>query len=399
MKKGRKRVEREVVIQAPKEMVFRFFADRREWKEWICDKATAEVAEGGKYAMKWLTGYEASGTFLKIHPPDALHFTWWGKDDPAETEVQISLLEIAGGTRVQVRHSGIGASYRWKPQHKEIEKGWDRALENLKSVLETGIDLRLARRPRLGIVFEMLKPEEAEKAKLPIGYGIRVGAVAPDTAAERAGLQKGDILVEMAGMPLKNEDALIATLQKRRAGDSVEIKFYRGPQLQSVSATLGSWKFLEIPATHSETVAALRKRNEELVRELDSLMAGVTEEAAERKPAPEKWCAKEVLAHLIVTEQWWRFWMAHEFSGMTVEDSENTSVYPEVLRAVLAVNPNLLSLRNRLAQEQEETVAMFEALRQEFQAHKARYRRNVTWYLEMAEHTRNHFKQFANAMQ
>lgn len=399
MRKGSKVVEKRVVVNAPKSQVYRFFTDTRELKEWLCDTATGEVREGGTYTFKWRTGFEATGAFKKLQSPEFLSFTYKGKDDPGETDVKVGLKDTEGGTEVSIHHSGIGASSRWKPAHQEIEKGWDLALENLKSVLETGIDLRFARRPFLGIGYDVVKPEQAEKEGWGTSYGIRLSSVMGESSAEKAGLKKGDILVEMAGMPLKTDEALIGTLQRHKAGATVEVHFYRDGHLQTVHATLGSRRIPELPATHSDTVVTIRKTREDLIQQLDTLMAGATEESAGKKPAPEKWCAKEVLAHLIITERWLRSWMADEFTGVTVEGGENTSVFPEVLRAVLKVNPTLGVLRDCFAREQEETVALFEFLRPEFQAHKARYRRVFTWLNEMTDHTRHHFQQFANALQ
>jgi hypothetical protein len=44
----------------------------------------------------------------------------------------------AGGTLLQLRQSGYEESARWKRYYERISPGWDRALESMKSYLETG---------------------------------------------------------------------------------------------------------------------------------------------------------------------------------------------------------------------------------------------------------------------
>ena len=64
----------------------------------------------------------------------------------------------------------------WAKMAGEIEKGWNEGLDNLKSVLEMGIDLRFVNRPMLGLDgFEHRPGDE----------GVRIGGEGP--RADKAG--------------------------------------------------------------------------------------------------------------------------------------------------------------------------------------------------------------------
>ncbi|GEM_PF-5997835 len=71
-------------------------------------------------------------------------------------------------------------------------------------------------RPRLGLLVA------------PAEEGVRIGAVRPDTVAARAGLQPGDIVVELSGAPVKTPDDLERIASKMRPGTPTSIMVLRG---------------------------------------------------------------------------------------------------------------------------------------------------------------------------
>lgn len=68
--------------------------------------------------------------------------------------------------------------------------------------------------------------------------GVRLGGVRPGSPAERAGLQAGDVIVNFAGVAVKNLQDLTFALRTRRPGDRVEITFFRSGKEQRAQATL-----------------------------------------------------------------------------------------------------------------------------------------------------------------
>jgi S1-C subfamily serine protease len=64
-------------------------------------------------------------------------------------------------------------------------------------------------------------------------------SVLPGSAAERAGLREGDVVIRLAGTPLASFDDLRAAIRTRAAGDRVDVVYVRNGERFSVSATLG----------------------------------------------------------------------------------------------------------------------------------------------------------------
>ena len=99
-----------------------------------------------------------------------------------------------------LEHSRIGAGKAWGAVAGEFQQEWEKSLENLAAVLETGEDLRLTRRPMMGIGVSDFDAEIARQMGVPVSKGIRLDAVVAGMGAEAAGLQPGDVIVRMGGM-------------------------------------------------------------------------------------------------------------------------------------------------------------------------------------------------------
>jgi Zn-dependent M28 family amino/carboxypeptidase len=68
--------------------------------------------------------------------------------------------------------------------------------------------------------------------------GVAITGVRPGSPAERAGLQKGDVLVRFADVEVKTLEDLTFALRSRRAGDRVPLRFVRDGQTHDAEATL-----------------------------------------------------------------------------------------------------------------------------------------------------------------
>ncbi len=70
------------------------------------------------------------------------------------------------------------------------------------------------------------------------GPGVRVQAVTPGSAAEKAGIQQGDIILELDGKPVEGLRSLSGILKARRPGDEVPLKIMRGEEELSMTVVL-----------------------------------------------------------------------------------------------------------------------------------------------------------------
>jgi putative serine protease PepD len=70
--------------------------------------------------------------------------------------------------------------------------------------------------------------------------GARLGEVTSGGAADKAGLQAGDVVTAVDGKAIASGDALVAAVRSHRPGDDVKITLTRNGKSQTVTATLGS---------------------------------------------------------------------------------------------------------------------------------------------------------------
>ena len=71
-----------------------------------------------------------------------------------------------------------------------------------------------------------------------IKEGVIVSEVVSDSPAEKAGLKKGDVVVEVAKEKVETKAMFRYQLYRHQPGDTIEIKYYRGKDLQTTKITL-----------------------------------------------------------------------------------------------------------------------------------------------------------------
>jgi membrane protease YdiL (CAAX protease family) len=73
---------------------------------------------------------------------------------------------------------------------------------------------------------------------VPHAQGCEITHVHEQSGAETAGLQKGDIVVELGGKPISNIAHLKEAVREHQIGDRVLVRFYRGDELHEVEIEL-----------------------------------------------------------------------------------------------------------------------------------------------------------------
>ena len=192
-----------------------------------------------------------------------------------------------GEALVTLEHSRIGSGGTWKLLAGEFQKEWEKSLENLASVLETGEDLRLTRRPMMGIGISDFDEEIARQMGVPVSKGIRLDGVVDGMGAAAAGLQAGDVIVSLGGHDTPDSASLHSALQVHRAGDRVEVFYYRGAEKRMITMELSRRPLPDLPVTLAGLVEAMRQKIEARFSELDPFLAGITEAEAFFKPAKD----------------------------------------------------------------------------------------------------------------
>jgi uncharacterized protein YndB with AHSA1/START domain len=380
-------------VKAPPEEVYRNFTNATALREWLCDAALALPHPGGRLYLAWNRGYYASGNYTATQPGEKVAFTWQGREEPAPTHVQVDLAASDGGTRINLEHSGIGSGSEWDKAYQEIQEGWQIGLENLASILETGEDLRFVRRPMLGILIENFDAKVAKEMGLPVTEGVRLGGALEGMGAQAAGLQKDDVVVNMAGLPITDYNSLTNALEKHKAGEEVEVVYYRGPEKRSTPLRFSKRPIPDIPPTAAGLAEAVREINSQIDSRLAQFLEGVTEEEASFKPSEEDWSIKENLAHLIHGERYNHFYI----SELVFAEERYSDGYGDNLNAHIAATVEayltLQDLREELRRNSEETAGMLARLTDEFSNRKASYWRLAYGMLQPQYHLDTHIEQ------
>ncbi|RYG54524.1 MAG: PDZ domain-containing protein [Chitinophagaceae bacterium] len=72
--------------------------------------------------------------------------------------------------------------------------------------------------------------------------GAEIESVTKESAAEKAGLQKGDVIKKVGDNKIETPDDLTEAIQAKKPGDKVSIVYLRDKKEHTVSAELGKWK-------------------------------------------------------------------------------------------------------------------------------------------------------------
>lgn len=107
-----------------------------------------------------------------------------------------------------------------------------------KKVIEDLLEFGKVQRGILGISALRAESIEAIKRGLNEIEGVYISEVSEGSGAELAGLQSGDIIKRVDGLPIKNFTALTGYLSSKRPGDKVEIIYDRDDEQLSALVTL-----------------------------------------------------------------------------------------------------------------------------------------------------------------
>lgn len=392
------------LIQAPADLIYRAFTSATALREWLCHISTCSPEEGGWFNLAWNNGYYAGGHFINLIPNQAISMAWIGKNEPNWTvlEVTINPTDNADTYLVKLFHKGIGVSEAWVAARKRIAVGWEMGLNNLKSTLEEGIDLRIANRPVIGIYPEdvsNLNDLTAKSLNIPIKYGVLVTEVLPDFGAAKAGIQKNDVLFKIDGKKVENIRLLTTLVNDYKPGDNLEVEVYRGGETLLFTVETMMQGLMEIPNSPEELAKELESQNFTALESLEAALKDVTEMEASFSPGPEEWSTKEVLVHLIHDEREYHRWI----NDLVSDQERFYGSWPGDrlfrIRATLTSYPNIDSLMAELRRSLKETIASVAFLDQSFTRRKASYRRLAMELLGSTKHIHEHINQIQDNIQ
>ena len=116
-------LERSIVIQAPRETVFRFFTNTARWAAWWGAGSAIDARPGGSLLIRYPNGVQVVGEVLELEAPERIVFTYGYESGkpiaPGSSRVTIRLEAHPDGTRLHLQHQFADAAVR--DQHVQ---GW-----------------------------------------------------------------------------------------------------------------------------------------------------------------------------------------------------------------------------------------------------------------------------------
>lgn len=89
--------------------------------------------------------------------------------------------------------------------------------------------------------------------------GAEIMSVNKETAAEKAGLKKGDIITKIGGKKIETTDDVTDAIHAHKPGEKVSITYLRDGKSETATAELGKWKGIQMGAMSMPRIAELEQ--------------------------------------------------------------------------------------------------------------------------------------------
>ncbi len=146
----------------------------------------------------------------------------------------------SGGALVDLHGRLIGInSAILAPTGGNVGIGFAIPINMAKKVMDQLIEHGNIKRGLLGVQIQDLTPELAEAMDLKGIQGALVSRVTPNSAAEKAGIQAGDVIVAINDKKITGSSALRTTIGLKRIGAKIKVELFRNKQRISLNAQIG----------------------------------------------------------------------------------------------------------------------------------------------------------------
>lgn len=148
----------------------------------------------------------------------------------------------SGGALVSTNNELIGINSQiLSPSGGSIGLGFAVPSNMARTVMEQLIRTGRVRRAQLGITVLKIPSEEASKLGVTEGPGVVVYQVQPGSAADRAGIRRGDIITALNGTAVGDPNTFRNIIAGSAPGTAVTLTFKRDGREQQVGVTLGEF--------------------------------------------------------------------------------------------------------------------------------------------------------------
>jgi serine protease Do len=134
--------------------------------------------------------------------------------------------EVVGITSAKIATAGVEGM------------GYAISTETAVPIVEELIKNGYVTRPWLGVVLYTVDQFAVLRYSLAVNEGVLITEVVPNSPADKAGLEPGDVITSFAGQKITNSEQLIRAILVTGIGQKAEITFWRGNTEQSTQVML-----------------------------------------------------------------------------------------------------------------------------------------------------------------
>jgi serine protease Do len=157
-------------------------------------------------------------------------------DDFIQTDAAINPGN-SGGPLINLQGEVVGINTAINPRANTI--GFAVPINMAKSVLPQLKATGSVTRGWIGVVIQRITPELAESFKLEDKKGALVSKVEPGGPAEKAGIQRGDVIVEFNGTPIEEMEELPRAVANAPVGSKAKLSVLREGEGRAVEVEIG----------------------------------------------------------------------------------------------------------------------------------------------------------------
>lgn len=172
-----------------------------------------------------------------------------GLEDYIQTDAAINSGN-SGGALVNLRGELIGINTAiLGPNGGNVGIGFAIPTNMMKNLVDQIIEFGEIRRGSLGVRGSNINAELTQALNLKVNRGAFVGEVIPESAAAKAGIKSGDVIVSMNGNPIESFDKLRAKIATLGAGREATLGIVRDGKEQNIKVKLQEASSGQIAAT------------------------------------------------------------------------------------------------------------------------------------------------------
>lgn len=227
-------IVKEMIDKDGKKTVKKIVKENDETEEFEIDgengQITIKIEDGGTDEEEMIIIHNNGKDNVKIMKGDALF-----------ENINVNVNEVDGEKEVQIRitnKDGEEEVIEWKGDGEipaEIREKMNIEILGMDDMEKDGIFFFHEGGKNSGFLGVQM---ESEKGSDEVTDGVEIEEVIENSAAEEAGLEKGDILKKVNGKDIKKMGDVISALDDTKAGDKVEVVYKRNGKTKSTTANL-----------------------------------------------------------------------------------------------------------------------------------------------------------------